>query len=246
MQISHLFTLQALGSLVLAAPYTSGNAIEQSSASPAVEMQIVGVPLVHQAKAAKRATAEKRASYTPSVVPSDYASQVIYHHNIHRQNHSAVNLVYSQTLASYARTLASSCSYGHNTTIGGGGYGQNIAAIGSSSSTYGQKSASAVAAYATTEQWYNGEINAFLPSYYGQAAPPMGNFSMWGHMTQVVWNGTTQVGCATQYCPTGTVFGAPFTSWYTVCNYKAPGNYLNQFNTNVFRPGNAATVHVTV
>lgn len=117
MQISHLFTLQALGSLVLAAPYTSGNAIEQSSASPAVEMQIVGVPLVHQAKAAKRATAEKRASYTPSVVPSDYASQVIYHHNIHRQNHSAVNLVYSQTLASYARTLASSCSYGHNTYV---------------------------------------------------------------------------------------------------------------------------------
>jgi hypothetical protein len=76
-----------------------------------------------------------------------------------------------------------------------------------------------------TNQWYDGEINSFLPSYYGQPTPDMSNFEAWGHFTQVVWKGSATTGCASQYCPSGTIFTG-FASWFTVCNYVAPGMFI--------------------
>jgi hypothetical protein len=48
-----------------------------------------------------------------------------------------------------------------------------------------------------------------------------------GHYTQLVWRATTQVGCATVQCTTGSPFGGG--NWtFTVCDYSPPGNYVGQ------------------
>merc|ERR1712072_11469 len=86
--------------------------------------------------------------FTPSPSPvSAYADRVLLAHNVHRANHSAADLTYSNELAAVAQEIASSCVYAHDTTV---------------ESTTG-----------------NGD--------YGQ-------------FTQIVWQGTTVVGCATQDC----------------------------------------------
>lgn len=44
----------------------------------------------------------------------DYESTMLYHHNVHRSNHSAPSLVWSSTLASYAAQSASKCVFEHD------------------------------------------------------------------------------------------------------------------------------------
>lgn len=43
-----------------------------------------------------------------------YKSLVLHHHNIHRRNHSAEDLVWDDTMAKYAEIVAKTCVYGHN------------------------------------------------------------------------------------------------------------------------------------
>lgn len=45
----------------------------------------------------------------------DYEETMLYHHNVHRANHSAPALEWDSGLADAAKTLAESCDYGHNT-----------------------------------------------------------------------------------------------------------------------------------
>ena len=117
----------------------------------------------------------------------DYKDQCLTHHNIHRTNHSAPALTWSDSLASTAQKIASSCKFEHDVEMDGGGYGQNIA------SGMGQDNVSAV----ITELWYNDEMEAF-GNQYGMQTPGMENFELWGHWSQIVWKGSREVGCATQ------------------------------------------------
>lgn len=43
-----------------------------------------------------------------------YYGLVLQHHNVHRVNHSASNLEWNSTLASFAEKVAMSCVWGHN------------------------------------------------------------------------------------------------------------------------------------
>jgi hypothetical protein len=100
-----------------------------------------------------------------------------------------------------------------NSQAGGGGYGQNIGA---------GAPPDGVPALITNEM-YNDEIG-FFPLPYGQAQPDMSNFESWGHFSQIVWQSTTSVGCATVNCPNGLAnTGAGVSPWFTVCNYSPPG-----------------------
>jgi hypothetical protein len=101
--------------------------------------------------------------------------------------------------------------------VNGGGYGQNIAAGVEANNV------SAV----ITELFYNGEVGYFN-NLYGQANPDMTNFEKWGHFSQLVWKGTTKVGCATQYCSGGLANVGQYVSpHFTVCNYGSPGTFLH-------------------
>jgi len=91
---------------------------------------------------------------------------------------------------------------------------------------------------------YNGEIGWF-PLPYGQAQPDMTNFESWGHFSQIVWKSTTQVGCATQYCPNGLAnTGGDVSPYFTVCNYSPPGNFEGEYGANVMQPNGGPTVTV--
>jgi len=100
--------------------------------------------------------------------------------------------------------------------VDGGNYGQNIAAGVEANNV------SAV----ITELFYNGEVG-YYTNLYGQANPDMTNFEKWGHFSQLVWKGTTKVGCATQYCSGGLANVGQYVSpHFTVCNYGTPGKSL--------------------
>lgn len=44
----------------------------------------------------------------------NYKDAVLYSHNVHRANHSAPALTFSDELASYAKTVADKCVWGHD------------------------------------------------------------------------------------------------------------------------------------
>jgi hypothetical protein len=71
---------------------------------------------------------------------------------------------------------------------------------------------------------YNNEIG-FFPLPYGQAQPDMSNFDSWGHFSQIVWQSTTSIGCATVDCSASGLAntGAGVAPWFTVCNYQPAG-----------------------
>ena len=101
-------------------------------------------------------------------------------------------------------------------TVGVGNYGQNMA-CGNNQKDIGK---------IISDQFYNGEINYF-GDMYGEANPSMSDFEKWGHFTQVVWNASTKVGCATQYCSGGVSgVGPDVPPYLTFCNYGSPGKFI--------------------
>ncbi|KAF7973096.1 hypothetical protein HWV62_16196 [Athelia sp. TMB] len=144
-----------------------------------------------------------------------YSDTVLSAHNIHRSNHSAPALVYDATVAAHAATIAAACDW-TNADSNTGGYGQNL-----------QAGSSNVAA-AITDSWYDGELSNY-PGYGSE--PDMTNFDSWGHFSQVVWLGSTAVGCATQDCSATGINGLPsdIPPYFTVCNYNPPGPYPTLF-----------------
>ncbi|KAK2872070.1 hypothetical protein FQN49_002572 [Arthroderma sp. PD_2] len=153
----------------------------------------------------------------------------MHHHNIHRSNHSAPALKWDADLESSARQLAESCNYGHNTEIGGGGYGQNI----------GFQSGYDDVAALITNNMYNGEFGYFEGNF-GLDNPT--NFHEWGHLTQIVWKGTSKIGCVTADCPSLGGQASASNAKYTVCNYSPAGNVVGRYAENVGDPLGQAIV----
>lgn len=166
---------------------------------------------------------------------SSYAQAILDQHNNHRSNHSANPLVWDNDLANTAQTIGQSCVYAHDTSTNGGGYGQNI---GAGASPDGVPAL-------ITDEMYNNEIG-FFPLPYGQAQPDMSNFDSWGHFSQIVWQSTTSVGCATVDCSASGLAntGAGVAPWFTVCNYKPAGNFAGEYGSNIAQPNGDPTVTI--
>jgi len=132
-------------------------------------------------------------------------------HNRVRARHCAPALKWSPKLAASAQKWANTlrdrgCMLGHS----GGQYGENLAAA-----TEGTMDASAV-----VDMWY-----AEMKRYSFRD----GGFSMkTGHFTQVVWRGTTEVGCGRSQCNGMDVW---------ICQYDPPGNVQGQYRENVLPVG---------
>jgi uncharacterized protein YkwD len=176
---------------------------------------------------------------TPSA-GDDYSGTMLQHHNVHRANHSANDLGWSDQLAGYALQTAKSCHFAHDLSPGGGNYGQNLAMYGTTDNAAGF-GANKAGAQAASDYWYNGELDKFPSNAYGQANPDMGGFEEWGHFSQLVWASTQEVGCASYLCPAGTIVSS-MQSWFTVCNYKPAGNMGGAYGQNIHRPQGQPTV----
>merc|ERR1711977_335409 len=227
-----------------ASPSSSTQASTTSSASASSSTVTIATPITPSASRDPTSSATSTSvtstvppGFTPSPSPvSAYADRVLLAHNVHRANHSAADLTYSNELAAVAQEIASSCVYAHDTTVesttGNGVYGQNIAAGLTADEVTD----------VITNLWYNAEVNAYSP-YYGQANPG-GNFNDYGHFTQVVWQGTTVVGCATQDCSANGLanVGSNVPPYFTVCNYYEAGNYGGEYADNIDEPLGFPTV----
>ncbi|KAK6594567.1 scp-like extracellular [Botrytis cinerea] len=126
-----------------------------------------------------------------------------------------------------APVIGSCTTFAHDLTAGGGGYGQNIAVSGNSDSGAFTTEA-ALADH--IKQWY--EEESLFGSLYGVASPSeaVGDFL---HFTQIVWQGSHQVGCAVKTCGTDNSIYPGMYIWYSVCNYYPAGNVIGEFATNV-------------
>ena len=144
---------------------------------------------------------------------NDFQQSALDAHNKYRKKHHVGNLVLSKDLCNiaqkYAETLARTGNFAHSgDSYNGNPMGENLFAC------YGMK----ITGKTMTDDWYN-EIND-----YNFNRP--GFTSGTGHFTQVVWKGSKQVGFGYAQARDGYYYG--------VANYYPAGNYMNEFEDNVF------------
>jgi uncharacterized protein YkwD len=135
------------------------------------------------------------------------AQALLAEHNAARAEHCAPPLTWSPKLAAVAQGWAehlrdANCAFEHSGTE----FGENLAA----------GSVGMLDAHAIVGMWVDER---------GQYDFAHGDFSMQtGHFTQVVWRGTTQVGCGSATCNGMDVW---------VCNYDPAGNVSGGYAENV-------------
>ncbi|KAF3037604.1 hypothetical protein E8E12_001393 [Didymella heteroderae] len=156
-----------------------------------------------------------------------YQAAILYHHNAARLNHGAAPLVWDASCAANALLAAQTCNYARYLPAGVS-QGQNL---------YLSTSAAFNVTAAITETWYKNELSSLTP-WFGIASLPVTVLPSVSAAAQVVWKGTTRVGCASVDCSgkmkvNGVASGL---TKYTVCNYAAAGNVAGLFALNVGKP----------
>lgn len=167
--------------------------------------------------------------------PTSFEEIVVYHHNIHRRNHTDTpDMTWHAEAAAAAAEIASTCVYKH----AGTGYGQNIAA-GVTKDNIGQ---------VISDLFYNGEAELFERLDLYGTEPDTSNeavqFEKWGHFSQMVWKDTLGVGCAVQDCTAQGLanVGSNVPNYFTVCNYYSAGNVGGGYTANIGVPLGLATL----
>lgn len=172
---------------------------------------------------------------------TDFADVAVYHHNIHRANNSAPDVTYSDKLAGFALQLSQGCVFEHDVTIGVDSefpsYGQNIAMY--AATDIENLSINEFLAQSISDYWYNNEIELY-PGPYG-SEPDMADFEAWGHYSQVVWVGSTVIGCGIAKCAAGTLESG-MDAYMSTCNYYPAGNVETEYAANVLAPLGEASV----
>ncbi|GAA5878010.1 hypothetical protein JCM3774_005979 [Rhodotorula dairenensis] len=152
-----------------------------------------------------RTTTTSVAATSTATGDAALASAVLNEHNRFRALHAAPAMTWSEPLASAAAKWAAKCVFQHSQGAVGS-YGENLAASAGGAG-------GVTAALQGISAW-----EAEAPQY----TPSNPNYS---HFTQMVWKASTQLGCAQQVCPPGTLFDAAYgPSYYLVCEYNPPGN----------------------
>ena len=187
-------------------PVTSSSAAPPPPVAPSQAPPPPEPPPPEPSQAEPSPAQAQPAERRPAAAPSD-AQAFVDAHNRVRAQHCAPPLAWSAKLAQVAQRWANAlrdqhCSFGHSN----GSTGENLAA-----GTTGTLDPEAV-----VKMWYD-EVALYKF--------PDGGFSMkTGHFTQVVWRGTTQVGCGRSRCNGMDIF---------VCEYDPAGNWEGQYRENV-------------
>ena len=150
---------------------------------------------------------------TESISGTDFQKSALDAHNNYRAKHHVGKLVLNQELCDiaqrYAEELARTGNFAHSqNSFHGDNMGENLFAC------YGMK----INGKMMTDDWYN-EV-----SMYDFNNP--GYISGTGHFTQVVWKGSKQVGFGYAQARDGYYYG--------VANYYPAGNFIGEFEENVF------------
>lgn len=155
---------------------------------------------------------------------SAFRLNALSQHNTYRATHRAPELTTSETLnnsaQSWAEYLASTGKFEHSGTDG---VGENLFASYTTASSID----GATLANTAVQSWYN-EVVSY--DYNNPGFSPAT-----GHFTQVVWKGSTEVGCGAAQ-GTATMNGMRYNAYYVVCQYAPPGNVQGQFGANVLQP----------
>jgi len=156
---------------VSSTPVATSSVVVSSPTSTYIAPTTTAAPVTSAAPTTPSSTPASStvASSTPTGGLTSYSDIALYHHNIHRSNHSAPAATWNTSLVQAAQDWAQACNYSHNTQVGGGGYGQNIAA---------GVQADNVSAI-ITDLFYNGEVNWYA-GQYGLDNPSFTNFEHWG------------------------------------------------------------------
>lgn len=137
-----------------------------------------------------------------------FIKSITERHNYHRENHGVAALKWNTVIQKYAQSwadkIASEDKMYHRQP---NNYGENIY----------WKSGGDLSGAEPVDAWYS-EIKSYNYNNPG--------FSMaTGHFTQVVWAGSSELGCGKARSKRG--------GTYIVCNYNPPGNYQGMFPGNV-------------
>lgn len=145
---------------------------------------------------------------------SEQQQAILDRHNFHRGGHGSPPLSTSSSVVSvaqaYADKLAASGKFEHS---GNHKYGENLYAGGD--------------LVAGIDFFYDEKSQ--YPGPYG-SEPSMANFGAWGHYSQLLWKGTTGVGCGCADYQAGQY------QKVLVCNYEPPGNFGGAYGANVLAP----------
>lgn len=144
-------------------------------------------------------------------------------HNQYRASHCASPVTWSAQIAQNAQNWAqqlqaSNCAMQHSQMVGA--MSENLAGVSNSNPDL----ANAV------KRWYD-EINLYDWSNPQRANNDMAYYQKVGHFMNVVWKGTTQIGCALALCPGRSQWGV------LVCQYNRTGqDFTNANNVQDCRP----------
>lgn len=135
--------------------------------------------------------------------------------NSYRAKHHAGALEYDQDVEQYAigraRTLGDKDQMAH-LPQGQNPYGENLYEMWTTDENPSDLCQQAV------DSWYN-EVKMYDFNNQGFSGDT-------GHFTQLVWKGSSKLGCASsQASETG--------NWYVVCNFEKAGNMMGDFENNV-------------
>lgn len=161
---------------------------------------------------------------TPLYNQPAFISAILDYHNQLRARHNAPAMTWNQDLANFALTNANANAadrtFEHTVTMGlTDPYGENIA------TQYGYNNPEYL-----VYKWYE-EISS-----YSYANPGFSEST--GHFTQLVWDASTQLGCAYVRANDAN------QNYLLTCEYSAPGNVDNEYAANVNEPVDTSTVAV--
>jgi len=144
----------------------------------------------------------------------------VAYHNMHRTLHGTADLEYDATIAARAQ------SYAEYMSPNGGGCSTH-----SSSGSQYRTNAGENLAWMSSQSPGNIAYLDGIQNWYGEVKDcgtmpgcKSGASGVVGHLTQLLWKGSTKVGC-------GQTSGSGGTC--TVCQYSPPGNYNNQYSSQV-------------